>query len=203
MGMNSYRFSISWTRILPYGNATVNPEGIQYYNNIIDRLVELHIEPFVTIYHWDLPQTLEDRYEGWLSAEVEKDFVFYADMLFTIYGDRVKKWMTFNEPWTFCVNGYTTGLFAPGRCSDRSRCNKGDSSIEGYIAAHNVLNSHAAVVDLYRRVYQPFQNGIIGITLNMDWAEPQTSSAADMKAAERYRQVTTLYLIYSTYLYSH
>lgn len=200
MGLNAYRFSISWSRILPFGNGTVNQEGVQYYNKIIDRLVELEIEPFVTMYHWDLPQALDERYDGWLSAEVEKDFLAYAEILFKQYGDRVKKWTTFNEPWTFCFGGYVTGGFAPGRCSDRSRCSHGDSSREGYIAAHNVLNSHAAVVDVYRRVYQPYQKGLIGITVNMDWAEPYSPS--DMKAAERFRQVITTTHCYHIFILS-
>jgi beta-glucosidase len=187
MGLSAYRFSISWPRILPLGNGEVNREGLDYYNKIINRLLELKIEPFVTIYHWDLPQALEDEYGGWLSPEIERDFVYYADVLFREYGDRVTKWITINEPWTFCYLAYVKGAFAPGRCSDRSKCPEGDSPTEGYIAAHNVLIAHAAVVNLYRVKYQPSQKGTIGITLNMDWSEPYTDSEEDQKAAERSR----------------
>lgn len=186
MGLNSYRFSISWSRILPSGSLSdgnINYLGIRYYNKLIDELIDSNIEPLVTLYHWDLPQALEDKYEGWLSPKVEDDFRDYADLCFSNFGDRVKRWITINEPWTYCLMGYGMGAFAPGRCSDRSRCAKGNTSIESYIAAHNSLNAHAAVVELYRSKYQAVQKGIIGITLNLDWAEPLTDIQANREAA--------------------
>ena len=189
MGLNSYRFSISWSRILPEGTGRVNQEGIDFYGKFIDRLLEYGITPFVTIYHWDLPQTLEDRYAGWLSPKIEADFVAYAEVLFRAYGDRVKNWITINEPWTFCYMAYGLGIFAPGRCTDRTKCPMGNSATEPYIAAHNVINAHAATVEVYRRKYQPKHGGSIGITVNMDWVEPYTDSVEDQMAAQRVREV--------------
>ena len=188
MGLNAYRFSISWSRILPRGSLAegANYEAIQHYNFLIDELIDAGIEPMVTLYHWDLPQALEDKYAGWISPLIEDDFRDYAEVCFTNFGDRVKKWITLNEPWTYSLMGYGTGSFAPGRCSDRSRCAKGNSSTEPYIVAHNSLNAHAAAVELYRTKYQKRQKGLIGMTLNHDWAEPRKAdSEADRAAAER------------------
>ena len=189
MGLNAYRFSISWSRILPRGSLAdggANYEAIQHYNFLIDELIDAGIDPMVTLYHWDLPQALEDKYAGWISPLIEDDFRDYAEVCFTNFGDRVKKWITLNEPWTYSLMGYGTGSFAPGRCSDRSRCAKGNSSTEPYIVAHNSLNAHAAAVELYRTKYQKRQGGVIGITLNHDWAEPRRAdSEADKAAAQR------------------
>jgi beta-glucosidase len=190
MGLKSYRFSIAWSRIMPTGQLPVNQVGVDHYNAVLDELERQGIEPLVTLYHWDLPSGLEDLYGGWLSPEIERDFVAYADVAFAAFGDRVKMWSTMNEPWTFCLFGYVTGLFAPGRCSDRSICTEGDSATEGYIAAHNVLNSHAAAVELYRTKYQSSQGGKIGIVLNQDWAEPLTDDPLDVAAAERKNEFT-------------
>jgi beta-glucosidase len=188
LGVNSYRFSISWSRILPSGYGEVNQLGIDHYSHFIDRLLEEGIEPLVTIFHWDLPQGNEDSFGGLLSPDLEKYFVEYSDILFRSYGDRVKKWITLNEPWTICFNAYGTGVFAPGRCSDRTKCPAGDSSTESYLAGHNLLNAHAAAVELYRTKYLPTQKGWIGITVNHDWAEPLTSKRKDVEAAERRRE---------------
>lgn len=190
MGLKSYRFSIAWSRILPTGQLPINQAGVDHYNALLDELERQGIEALVTLYHWDLPSYLEEKYNGWLSTEIEKDFTTYADVCFAAFGDRVKMWTTINEPWTFCLMGYVTGAFAPGRCSDRKTCPKGNSSIEGYIAAHNVLNSHAAAVQLYRTKYQKSQNGKIGIVLNQDWAEPLTQDPLDIIAANRKNEFT-------------
>ena len=92
-----YRFSISWSRIFPTGKGKVNPAGVLHYNSLIDSLVAAGIEPCVTLYHWDLPQGLEDEYEGWLGDQVVEDFVAYADTCFALFGDRVHMWITLNE----------------------------------------------------------------------------------------------------------
>ena len=189
MGLKSYRFSISWSRIMPTGQPPVNAAGVAHYRALLDALQAADIVPLVTLYHWDLPQALEDLYGGWLSPQIEDDFVRYADTCFAAFGDRVKLWTTFNEPWTFCNFGYVTGTFAPGRCSDRTRCAAGNSSTEGYIAAHNVLNAHAAAVARYRTVYQRANQGLIGMTLNQDWAAPlDPDNALDVQVAERRRE---------------
>lgn len=187
MGLTSYRFSISWSRILPQGKGHVNFQGITYYNNLIDALVANNIEPLVTLYHWDLPEALDQEYGGWLSPLIEHDFVNYANLCFQLFGDRVKKWATLNEPWTFAYMGYVVGSFAPGRCSDRSKCAEGNSTTEGYLAAHNALNAHAATVASYRTLYKTAQQGEIGIVLNHDWGAPfDPHCPQDVQAAHRH-----------------
>jgi len=185
VGFDFYRFSISPTRILPNGTLPVNQKGIDHYNKVIDYLIKRGVKPFVTLYHWDYPNKLDEEYEGWLSEKSTADFLAYAEICFKAFGDRVKYWLTFNEPWTFTFQGYGIGVHAPGRCSDRSACKRGNSSHEPYVAAHNVLRTHARAVELYRRKYQEEQGGKIGITLNTDWAEPYTNSTEDLAAAER------------------
>ncbi|KAM7461382.1 hypothetical protein LguiA_029503 [Lonicera macranthoides] len=117
MGLNAYRFSIAWSRVLPGGklSAGVNKAGIEYYNNLINELVANDIAPFVTLFHWDVPQALEDEYGGFLSTDIILDFRDYAELCFWEFGDRVKNWITLNEPWSFCVGGYVVGNLPPGR----------------------------------------------------------------------------------------
>jgi len=182
LGFKNYRFSISWSRLFPTGVFPPNPVGFQHYSNVIDALLANGIEPFVTLYHWDLPQDFPGT---WLNPDIVGHFADYAQAAFAAFGNRVKHWITFNEPLTFTVQGYDAGIHAPGRCSDRSICPAGNSSTEPYLAAHHVLLAHAQAVSIYRRLYQRQQGGIIGITLNSDWAEPYTNSNADMTAAER------------------
>ncbi|KAA8527262.1 hypothetical protein F0562_034641 [Nyssa sinensis] len=119
MGMDAYRFSISWSKILPNGKLSggKNQDGIDYYNNLLKELQDKGLEPFVTLFHWDLPQALEDEYGGFLSPKIVDHFLEYADFCFKTFGDRVKNWITVNEPWTYCYGGYVTGALAPGRCS--------------------------------------------------------------------------------------
>jgi len=183
LGFKNYRFSLSWSRLFPTGRPPINPAGFQHYSNLIDALLATGIEPFVTLYHWDLPEALQG---GWLAPTIADDFALYANAVFGEFGDRVKKWITFNEPLSFTWLGYGTGLHAPGRCSNRTICAAGNTSTEPYIAAHNVLLAHSAAVNLYKKGFQPTQGGIIGITLNCDWAEPYSSSQADVSAAERH-----------------
>lgn len=186
LGLNSYRMSLSWTRLFPNGDdAQINHAGVTHYNQVIDKLVEAGITPFVTLFHWDTPLSLEKRFGGWLSSDMEKYFARYADSVFAAFGDRVKHWITLNEPLTVALCGYNSGVHAPGRCSDRSRCAEGNSSTEPYIAAHNMLNAHAAAVEVYRQKYQAQQGGVIGITLNTDFGYPLTDSQEDKDAAVR------------------
>lgn len=180
MGLKFYRMSISWARILPEGRGRINFEGIDHYNKVFESLEKAGIEPIVTLYHWDLPQSLHEEYGGWLDAEKsERDFLNYASICFSNFGDRVKRWATFNEPWTLSLNGYGMGTFAPGRCSDRSRCAHGNSSTEVYIVGHNLLNAHSAAVEHYRNDFKPKQHGVIGIVLNLDWGEPLNNESID------------------------
>ncbi|KAG8635232.1 hypothetical protein MANES_16G010500v8 [Manihot esculenta] len=187
IGVNSYRFSISWARILPKGRfGNVNQAGINHYDKIINALLHKGIQPFVSLTHYDIPQELEDRYGAWLSPEIQEDFKYYADVCFRSFGDRVKYWSTFNEPNVAAIFGYRTGLFPPSRCSGSfGNCSNGDSGREPFIAAHNMILSHAAAVNVYRAKYQKEQGGSIGIAMNAMWLEPISSSLEDKLAVER------------------
>ncbi|XP_024985316.1 cyanogenic beta-glucosidase-like [Cynara cardunculus var. scolymus] len=188
MGMDAYRFSISWSRILPRGKLSsgINEHGISYYNNLINELRSNDLEPFVTLFHWDLPQALEDEYGGFLSSRVVNDFRDFAELCFRRFGDRVKFWITLNEPWSYSVGGYEKGYFAPGRCSySVANCTAGDSGIEPYIVTHNLLLAHAAAVKLYHDIYKGPQNGKIGITLVTRWMVPYSDVKLHRDAALR------------------
>eukprot|EP00257_Ricinus_communis_P001685 XP_002512147.2 cyanogenic beta-glucosidase [Ricinus communis] len=190
LGFDAYRFSISWSRLLPRGRLSrgVNQEGIDYYNNLINELLLNGIQPFVTLFHWDLPQALEDEYGGFLSSKIVCDFQNYAELCFSNFGDRVKHWITLNEPLSYANDGYATGLKAPGRCSKwiSLNCTGGDSGTEPYIIGHNQLLAHAAAVRVYKDKYQMYQKGQIGITLNSEWILPMNSeSNGDCIAASR------------------
>ncbi|CAL0334131.1 unnamed protein product [Lupinus luteus] len=190
MNLDSYRFSISWPRILPKGKISggINGEGIKYYHNLIDELLANGIKPFVTLFHWDVPQALEDEYGGFLSSRIVNDFEDYANLCFKEYGKKVKLWTTLNEPHIFSTTGYASGTSAPGRCSDwlKQNCTGGDSSTEPYLVSHNLLLAHAAAIHIYRTKYQASDNGKIGITLNTNWfIALSENSTHDIKAARR------------------
>lgn len=175
MGLKAYRFSISWSRILPQGRGEVNEKGIQFYSDLIDELLANDIEPWVTLYHWDLPLALQLEMDGWLNKEIADVFTDYANLCFERFGNRVKNWITFNEAWVVAILGYGQGVFAPGRISNS----------EPYLAGHHILIAHAKTVKSYRENYQQKQQGKIGITNNCDWREPLTDSKEDKEAAER------------------
>jgi len=190
-GIKSYRFSISWSRVIPKGGRDdpINQKGLDFYSGLVDELLANGIEPFVTLYHWDLPAELHHRYKGWLNLdEISRDYENYARVVFGAIGDRVKYWLTFNEPVVITTLGYSIGVFAPGRSSDRSRCEEGDSSTEPWIVGHSILISHSLAVKAYREEFKaksPGGKGIIGITLNGDWGEPWDSSNENKAAAQR------------------
>ncbi|MCI0696604.1 GH1 family beta-glucosidase [candidate division KSB1 bacterium] len=175
MGLQAYRFSLSWPRIQPSGQGRPNPEGIRFYSNLIDALLAHSITPWVTLYHWDLPLALQMEYDGWLNPKLANFFADYAAVCFEVFGDRVKNWLTLNEPWCSAVLGHGIGIHAPGRIS----------SDEPYLAAHTLLRAHALAVEKYRIQFQPRQKGRIAITNNCDWREPLTDSEADRQAAQR------------------
>lgn len=183
LNFDAYRFSISWSRIFPDGTGKVNQKGVSYYNRLIDYLLEKGITPYVNLYHYDLPEALEKRYKGLLSDKVVKDFADYAEFCFKTFGDRVKNWMTFNEPRVVAALGYDTGFFAPARCS--KNCTAGNSATEPYIVAHHIILAHATAVQRYREKYLEKQKGRIGIVLDFVWYEPLTRSKADNYAAQR------------------
>ncbi|MFQ6670090.1 hypothetical protein Gotur_035118 [Gossypium turneri] len=187
LGVNSYRFSIAWTRILPDGTLSggINQEGIDHYNRFIDELIENDIKPVVTLLHFDPPEALEKKYESFLSHRIVNDFKDYAEICFKTFGDRVKYWITINEPLIMAKMGYAMGVAPPVRCSDRKMCVNGNSGTEPYIVSHYLLLTHATAADLYKKKYQETQGGQIGITLNSHYCEPYTNTSLDIEAAKR------------------
>jgi beta-galactosidase len=174
LGINAYRFSISWPRIFPGPSGPPNEAGLRFYDELIDGLLDAGIEPWVTLYHWDLPLHLQRQHGGWMSSETVEQFVRYADCCFDRYGGRVKNWITINEPWCSAVLGHGFGTHAPGRKSDT----------EPWQVGHHLLLAHARTTDLYRTTYQPVQGGQIGLVMNCDWREPFSDTPADRQAAE-------------------
>ncbi|KAK1663642.1 hypothetical protein QYE76_051801 [Lolium multiflorum] len=156
MGLDAYRFSIAWPRLIPDGRGAINPKGLEYYNNLIDELILHGIQPHVTLYHFDLPQSLQDEYDGLLSPRFIDDYTKYADVCFENFGDRVKHWVTVNEPNIETLGGFDSGTLPPRRCSVPfgANCSRGDSTMEPYVAAHHLLLAHASAVSLYRHKYQ-------------------------------------------------
>ncbi|GAB5575627.1 lactase-like protein isoform X2 [Prionailurus iriomotensis] len=181
LAVSHYRFSISWSRILPDGTTKyINEAGLNYYVRLIDALLAANIKPQVTIYHWDLPQALQDV-GGWENDTIVQRFKEYADVLFRRLGDRVKFWITLNEPFVIANQGYGYGTSAPG-ISFRP-------GTAPYVVGHNLIKAHAEAWHLYNDVYRASQGGVISITINSDWAEPRDpSNQEDVEAARRYVQ---------------
>lgn len=170
--LNAYRFSVAWPRVLPLGGGTVNPAGLDFYDRLVDSLLAQGIEPFVTLYHWDLPQALEDA-GGWPERGVVDLFADYAGVVGRRLGDRVRNWMTFNEPWVFAFVGYYEGRHAPGRTDLRAALQ----------AAHHSLVAHGKAVDAIRANSRVEPRA--GIALNLNHVEPATDRQADVEAARR------------------
>lgn len=165
MQLNFYRFSISWARILPDGNY-VNQKGLDYYNNLINELIANDIEPMVTVFHWDLPQYLQDI-GGWTNPLISDYYLHYVNILFNAYGDRVKRWITFNEPYIFCHHGYGAGMHAPLIHSP----GYGD-----YLCGHHVLQAHAKAYHLYQKDYKSRFNGKVGICFYSAYFYPENEN---------------------------
>ncbi|KAF2903160.1 hypothetical protein ILUMI_03030 [Ignelater luminosus] len=179
LGLQFYRFSISWSRILPTGFPNkINQAGIDYYNDLINQLLANNIIPMVTVYHWDLPQPLQDL-GGFANPEIINWLKDYAKVVFDHFGDRVKTWITINEPKQICEFGYGTGMFAPGLQA---------GGIGNYLCTHNLLKAHAHIYHMYDKIYRRNQKGHIGITAECSWSEPATNATQDIEAAERRRQ---------------
>ncbi|CAK1594369.1 unnamed protein product [Parnassius mnemosyne] len=175
LGVNNYRFSISWPRILPYGRPDyVNPYGVAYYNALIDELLANDIKPFVTIYHWELPQNLNEL-GGWLNEDIADWFADYARVLFENFGDRVKHWLTINEPDVHCYFGYESGSHAPRIISP---------GVGYYECGRNILLANAKAYHVYDEEFRASQGGEIGMVISMEWPIPKTDSADDHEAVQ-------------------
>ncbi|KIW12739.1 hypothetical protein PV08_07925 [Exophiala spinifera] len=173
---SGYRFSVSWPRIVPNGgrNDSINEEGIKYYNQLIDALLDAGIEPTITILHFDVPLELHKRYRSFLATdprELIADYTSFAKLCFERFGDRVKKWLTFNEPWIF------PSLLSMGIV-------KGFSKRDFFRVGHNILLCHSDIVRLYRSEFQQKQNGLISIALNSEWVEPINDDPRAVKDAK-------------------
>ncbi len=169
LGIAAYRFSVAWPRVLPQGRGKVSEAGIDFYNQLVDGLLEADIVPYVTLYHWDLPQALEDE-GGWPSRLVVDAFVEYTDIITRALGDRVKNWITLNEPWVSAFVGYRDGRHAPGHMDL-------DKAVA---ASHHLLLSHGRSVPVIRDNVKDVN---VGITLNLTPQVPASPSVVDKKAA--------------------
>ena len=170
LGLRAYRFSIAWSRILPQGTGQVNTRGLDFYDRLVDALLEQGIEPLVTLYHWDLPAALDDR-GGWLNRDIGEWFAEYARVVFRKLDGRVKKWVTLNEPWVVTDGGYLFGVLAPGH----------RSMYEAPIATHNTLRAHALAVQAYRAEGKHE----IGLVVNLEPKYPASDDPRDIAATAR------------------
>jgi len=172
LGISAYRFSISWPRVLPSGKGAVNEKGLAFYRRLIEKLKEAGIKPVVTLYHWDLPQALQDR-GGWENEETVEAFAEYARLLFATFKDDVHLWITHNEPWVVAFPGHYEGRVAPGKRDFQAALR----------VARNLLLSHGHAVRVFREVNP---QGAIGIALNLSPAHPATEKEEDQEAAQRF-----------------
>lgn len=172
LGVQAYRFSVAWPRVVPGGTGAPEPRGLDFYDRLVDALLAAGIAPWATLYHWDLPQPLEDL-GGWPTRTTAEAFVSYADVVTRRLGDRVKYWITHNEPWCASTLGYRTGEHAPGRREPAA----------AIAAAHHLLLSHGMAVPVIRG---NSPGAKVGITLNFTPATPASPSAVDADAARRF-----------------
>jgi beta-glucosidase len=165
LGIDAFRFSIAWPRVLPEGRGAVNPKGLDFYDRLVDELVANGITPFCTLFHWDTPQALEDL-GGWPNRDTVDAFCEYVDVVSARLGDRVQNWITHNEPWVVAWVGHGWGHHAPGRTSDK----------EALATAHHLLLSHGRAVEILRR---NSPDAAVGITLNLDYVYAASNDPAD------------------------
>ncbi|MDQ3078764.1 MAG: GH1 family beta-glucosidase [Pseudomonadota bacterium] len=170
LGLQAYRFSVAWGRVLPEGTGRVNEAGLAFYERLVDTLIGNGIEPLCTLYHWDMPAALDDR-GGWLNRDSADWFADYARIMFDRLDGRVKKWVTLNEPWVITDGGYLHGALAPGH----------KNMFEAPIASHNLMRAHGAAVKVYREVGAHE----IGLVVNIEPKYPASDSAEDLAATAR------------------
>ena len=170
LGLQAYRFSIAWGRVIPAGTGAVNQRGLDFYRRLVDLLLDAGIQPCATLYHWDLPAALDDR-GGWTNRDVAGWFADYASVMFRALGDRVPMWATLNEPWVVSDGGYLFGVLAPGR----------RSASEAALASLNLMRAHGAGVQAYRA----FCRQRIGLVVNIEPKVPASQSPVDLAATAR------------------
>ena len=170
LGMQAYRFSISWSRILPAGKGAVNAAGLDFYERLVNALLAANIQPIITLYHWDLPVALDDL-GGWLNPDIASWFADYAEIVYRRLDDRVQRWATLNEPWVVSDGGYLHGALAPGH----------KNRFEAPIASHNLMRAHGAAVQAYRAVGRHQ----IGLVVNLEPQAPASQDPGDVAAANR------------------
>ena len=175
LGVNAYRFSVSWPRVLPTGAGVVNEKGFAFYDRLVDRLLERGIEPVVTAYHWDLPQALQDL-GGWDNPSIVPRFAEYVGLLADRLGDRVRTWVTLNEPQCFAFMGHGSGQHAPG-LRDWGTALR---------VSHAALAGHAAAA---ARIHDAVAGAKVGIALDLNLVEPASDSEVDRSAARRHRAI--------------
>jgi beta-glucosidase len=173
LGLRAYRFSVSWPRVLPEGRGEVNAAGLDFYDRLVDALLSAEIEPFATLYHWDLPQRLQEQ-GGWASREVTDHFEGYADVVSRRLGDRVHHWMTHNEPWVVAFVGHLYGEHAPGSRNLRTALQ----------VAHHLLLSHGRAAPVLRA--NGDRRTRVGIVHNLEWVNPASGREEDLAAARRH-----------------
>lgn len=173
LGIRAYRFSVSWPRVFARGRAPVNEKGMAFYERLVDALLEAGIEPMATLYHWDLPQALEDE-GGWPERSTSEHYADYAEAMFSRLGDRVSRWITFNEPWVFNWLGYGLGIHAPGRSDPAAALRAG----------HHTLLAHGMAVERLRQLQPSAQ---IGITLSVQAHVAAGSDPRDIEAVAKPR----------------
>ncbi len=172
LGVDAYRMSIAWARVLPEGMGSVNEQGLDFYDKVVDTLLEANVTPHVTLYHWDLPQALQDK-GGWENPDSVKWFTDYVGLMTDTLGDRVKSWITHNEPYVISMLGNLLGIHAPGKTDP----------VAAYTVAHHVLMSHGLAVPIIR---QNSPDSEVGITLDQTYSSPKTDSWEDKAAARRF-----------------
>jgi beta-glucosidase len=181
MNLNSYRFSVSWPRVQPSGSGPANSKGIDHYSRLVDALLEARIRPFVTLYHWDLPQALEDA-GGWPNRDTASRFADYAELVARAVGDRVSDWIMFNEPDAFCDLGYLEGTHAPGH-----------NSLFDFLRASHTVNLAQGAGFRALKALRP--SARVGSALSMSACEPATTSEEDKLATERAHAITNLWFL--------
>lgn len=182
LGVNAYRFSVAWARILPEGRGKVNPKGLDFYQRLVDALLRHNITPMLTLYHWDLPASLQDQ-GGWANRLCADWFADYAEVLFRTLGDRVPLWVTINEPWVIMALGYLMGQHAPG-IRDIGAASR---------AGHHLLLGHAQAVQAFRA--QGLPHAQIGIVTNLGPQQPATDSPQDQMIATLWHNFINRYFL--------